>query len=446
LTNFESKALLARLGARGHFWAYCYYMNPEFFEKRRFLKDIAIILNELINGDLLRVSVSLPPRAGKSYLATLLASYTIGKFPEESVMRNSCTATLYNKFSYDVRDIVKSDKFKSVFPEVNLKQDKQAVTGWNVDQAKQVTYFGNGVGGTIIGFGASKLSITDDLYKSHEEALSETINDKTHRWFESAHMSRLEKGCKELDIGTRWHKGDVIGVRMENKDYDKSISISAMIDGETFCEDVKTTEEYIHLRNRTDKFIWVSEYMQQPIDSEGLVFPESELMFYDQKNTNKGYKVAFIDTADKGEDYLSMPIVEYFHESGEGYLIDVLFNLNELHINEDLIIQKCEEHQLDLVVVETNKEGGLFVNNLRQKTKVPIYGQFNSSNKITRILSQSGYIKTIIKFKKEDMTTEYGKFMRQLTTYLRTGNSKHDDAPDSLAGVMSTIRKNFQYD
>ncbi len=440
----NSKDLLIQAGAKKHFLLFCHYYDPDFFQKRSFLKQIALLINDLIEGKINKLSISLPPRAGKSYLASLAAAYCIGRFPEESIMRNSCTATLYNKFSYDVRDIVRSEKFKVIFPDVKLSSDKSAVTGWNVEQAKQVTYFGNGVGGTIIGFGASFMAITDDLYRSHEDALSETINDKTHRWFESAHSSRLEKGCKELDIGTRWHKNDVIGVRIERGDYCKSISIPALIDGKSFCEDVKSTEEYLYLKKITDEFIWVSEYMQEPIDSVGLVFPGSALKTYSERNKNTGYKIAFIDTADKGDDYFSMPIIEWFNEEKKGYLIDVLFNLEELHVNEDLVISKCNEHKLDYMIVETNKEGTLFMNNLRKKTDVTIYGQFNSANKITRILAQSGYIKQMIYFP-ESLNNEYEKFMLQLKSFLRSGNSKHDDAPDSLAGCFATIRRSFGF-
>ena len=76
-------------------------------------------------------------------------------------MRNACTATLYLKFSYDVRNIVKSDKFKEVFPSVQLSDDKANLQGWNTNYAKQVSYFGAGVGGTIIGFGADNIAVTD---------------------------------------------------------------------------------------------------------------------------------------------------------------------------------------------------------------------------------------------------------------------------------------------
>ena len=125
--------------------------------------------------------------------------------------------------------------------------------------------------------GATLAGITDDLYRSHEDALSETISDKIHRWYDSAHKSRLEKKCPEIDIGTRWSKTDVIGSNIEKGYYDRSVIISAIgPDGRTFCEDVKSTEDYEEIRDSVDLFIWESEYQQNPIQLEGVVFDSSK--------------------------------------------------------------------------------------------------------------------------------------------------------------------------
>ena len=146
-------------------------MDHEFFSARPFLKDVAIAFQKVEEGSLKSLSVSMPPRAGKSYITSLFCAWTLGRNPSESIMRNTCTATLYLKFSYDVRAMIKSDKFTDIFPEIRLSDDKKNLQGWNLQQSKQVAFFGAGVGGTIIGFGASKIGITDDLYRGIELSL-----------------------------------------------------------------------------------------------------------------------------------------------------------------------------------------------------------------------------------------------------------------------------------
>ena len=167
---------------RRELWEFCKYYDKEFFESRLFLREIATAFQEIEENKIKSLSVSMPPRAGKSYMSSLFCAWTIGRNPERSVMRNTCTATLYLKFSYDVRNIVKSDKFKQVFPNVQLSDDKANLQGWNTNKAKQVSYFGAGVGGTIIGFGADNIAVTDDLYTGLEQALSDTQNDRIIQW------------------------------------------------------------------------------------------------------------------------------------------------------------------------------------------------------------------------------------------------------------------------
>ena len=170
----EAAIILRKREARNNFWAYCLYMDPKFFAKRPFLKLVAEAFMRVFvaysNNVIYRLAVSMPPRAGKSYITSLFISWMFGHFPEESVMRNTCADPLYNKLSYDTRDIIRSRKYKEVFPEIKLRSDKQNVHGWSLEKARQVSYFGAGVGGTVIGFGASMLDATDALYKSLEDA------------------------------------------------------------------------------------------------------------------------------------------------------------------------------------------------------------------------------------------------------------------------------------
>lgn len=226
-----------------------------------------------------RLAVSMPPRAGKSYISSLFIAWMYGHFPEESVMRNCCSDTLYNKLSYDTRDVVKSRRFKEIFPDIHLKGDKQNVKSWSVEGARQVSYFGGGVGGTVIGFGASMLAMTDDLYKSLEDALSDNNNEKVWSWKQGTHDSRIEGSCCMIDIGTRWSSNDVLGRMEEAGKYNEIIRIAALDENdETFCADVHTTEYYKELRSETDESIWMAEYMQEPFEAKGLLFPKSSLM------------------------------------------------------------------------------------------------------------------------------------------------------------------------
>jgi len=452
LINYDEIKPLLRAGGNQNFWLFCLYYDYEFFCKRKFLKPIALLLQKVIDnyklGIAIQISISLPPRAGKSYLTSLFSAYWLGSFPALSVMRNSCTSTLYQKFSYDTRNVIKSQKFKDLFPNVILSPDKQNLDGWNLTTSKQVGYFGSGVGGTIIGFGAN-LAITDDLYKSMQDALSTNTNASVKLWKESAHDSRKEKNCPEIYIGTRWIQDDIMGNIIESGNLFDSIIIPALIDEQTFCDDVKSTDEYLKIRDNIAKFIWNAEYMQAPMAIEGLVYPNKFKIYKElpQEITNEndkeviinqGWAAMFIDSADKGLDNFSAPIVQIV--GSNIYLKDVIFNTDELITQEEKVRLKAIEHNVRLIVVESNHAGNYFKNRLLQLLpNVDIFGKWNSTNKMGRINVYSGIVSKYLHVP-EVLTPEMYAFLEQCYRIVKVA-TKEDDAPDSITLGFEHLEK-----
>lgn len=455
INSKEGKEVLRR-GAQVNFWAFCCYMDWEFFhDKRRFFKPIALEMQSVVdnyrNGKAIKISVSMPPRAGKSYITSLFACFWLSQFPKLSVMRNACTATLYDKFSYDTRALIRSDKFKEIFPQIELASDKQNLGGWNLSTSKQVGYFGAGVGGSIIGFGAN-LAITDDLYKSMSDALSDTIRDKVKLWKESAHDSRKEKNCPEIYIGTRWTKNDIIGEVMDSGDLQKAIVIPALIDGKSFCEDVKSTEEYLHIKERIDESTWSAEYMQEPLDIKGLLLPKSELKFTDLSKLEAKdfiYRFAVGDPADKGGDKFAIPFI--FVTQNEGglycYVKDVICNKDGIEANTDRICETAKDHLIEHIYIESNGVGLAAVLLLKKKISQNVaLKPFNSSEqKETRILSNYEFIKRHFIFDSNyENNKEYLVFLNDLTSYMKEGTNDHKkDAIDVLCSAAKIIKLKY---
>ncbi len=378
LRKAKASIVLKKREARNDFWAYCLYMDPSFFAKRLFLKKVAEafvrVFQAYSNNLIYRLAVSMPPRAGKSYITSLFISWMFGHFPEESVMRNCCADPLYNKLSYDTRDIVKSRKYKEIFPDIRLKSDKQNVHGWSIEGARQVSYFGAGVGGTIIGFGASMLAITDDLYKSLEDALSDNNNERTWSWFQGTHDSRTEGNCCCIDIGTRWSANDVLG-RLEEfragKYYNEKIRIAALDENDkSFCEDVHTTKYYTDKRAETDDSIWEAEYQQNPIEVKGLLFPKSELKRFklsDIKGRVPDGVIGSTDVADEGNDYLSSPMGPVF--GNDIYITDAIFTKDNIDITEPRLAQLIIDKKCDHIRIESNNGGKSFAKEVSRIVK-----------------------------------------------------------------------------
>lgn len=446
--------------ARREFWSFCLLYDKDFYTRRPFLEKVADAFQQIYEGKIKSLSVSMPPRAGKSYITTLFSAWFLGNRNKESIMRNTCTARLYNKFSYDARAVIRTDKYKLVFPNAELAEDRQDISGWSLKTSKQVAYFGGGVGGTIIGFGASGLAITDDLYKSIDDALSENTNDTVQRWKDSAHDSRCEKDCPKIDIGTRWSMNDVIGTNSEKGNYDLSVVVPALTsEGVSFCEDVKSTEEYIKIKNDIPEEIWDSEYMQQPAELKGVLFQQKDLKrFFKadlmEENEEKVMVnripegvLAYIDVADEGDDSFAMPVGKLFNN--KIFITDILFNNANIDVTLPQSIEMIKRVDANYVRVESNNQGSIVIKMMREELDgekiLPVH---NSANKHTRVLLTYAFIKKHFYFldKSEiEFNSDYYKFMKELFKYMKNGSSAHDDAPDSLSGLAVFCKSFFPH-
>jgi len=436
---YELRQEKAKRLARIDFWAFCLYVNFSFFSKRPVLKLVADAFQRLYEhysvGKVYRLSVSISPRVGKSYITTLFSVWMLGKFPRESVMRNCCTADLRDKFSRDARNIiVESKEYKEVFPKIVLREDSQALKGWTIKDSKQGSYFGAGVDGSIIGYGASMLAITDDLFKSFFDANSDKINSRTWEWKEGTHDSRLEGNCCSIDIGTRWCKDDVIG-RLQDRGnyYNEIIRIPALdSEGNSTCPDVLTTEQYVYMKENTADIIWAAEYMQEPIDAQGLLYKPfqtySDLPAW-VKNNN------YTDTADNGSDYLCS-ICYTVDMAGDIYVTDVVYTDESMETTESYVVNMLKRNSTKHAYIESNNGGRGFARAVQKSVPTTIEWFHQSGNKKSRVISNQTTVERRI-FMPEGWHIRFPLFYNHVSSFKKDFNAnKHDDVADALTGII----------
>jgi len=435
--------------AKDDFWHFCMYMNRPFFSKRKILKQVADAFQQIYNGEIKHLGVSLPPRTGKSLITSYFNTWFLGKKPEESIMRLSCGSDLFRKFSYDVRSFLDSERFRNVFPDVRLSRDRKAIDRWNTNLAKQISFFGGGVGTNIIGFGASGLAVTDDLYTGITDALNPTRNEFIKDWLLGTFDSRLESGCPTIDIGTRWSYDDILGMQEQLGYYDLQIIIPALdANDESFCDDVKTTEEYHELRSKMRDLardhIWDAEYMQQPVAEKGLMFPAKQLNWFHVEELNGKEPdtiMQYSDPADRGADYYAS-VIGYVYKT-DVYIVDVMFSQRDM---TECVIRSCEQakkHKVRTIVAEINMGGSLLEEKIvNEMDGYPCVVECikNTKNKIERINYASSFIRKRFHFRNDDgISGEYKQFMMQVTNYKKNGKNIHDDAPESCVGLQEHI-------
>jgi hypothetical protein len=190
----EARRAKAKEAAQNDFMAYVNYVWPSFINGRHHEK-MARAFERVVQGQCKRLIINMPPRHTKSEFASyLLPSWFLGKFPGKKVIQTSHTAELAVGFGRKVRNLVDSDRYKDLFPDVALQADSKAAGRWATNYAGE--YFAIGVGGAVTGKGADVL-IIDDPHSEQEAALAEInpeIYDKVYEWYTSGPRQRLQPG------------------------------------------------------------------------------------------------------------------------------------------------------------------------------------------------------------------------------------------------------------
>lgn len=171
---------------------------------------ICAALEEVEAGRIQRLIITMPPRHGKSELASRrFPAWFLGKDPYRHLIFATYNDEFATDFGRHVRDTMRSDIYKQVFPLCNLKPGSQASDRIETNEGGIAVFVGRG--GSLTGRGADLL-IIDDPIKDREEADSKTLREKCWGWFTDVAMTRLmTAGAKVVIIMTRWHEDDLVG-------------------------------------------------------------------------------------------------------------------------------------------------------------------------------------------------------------------------------------------
>jgi predicted phage terminase large subunit-like protein len=243
---------------------------------------IADRLEAVERGDIDRLMITLPPRHGKSELASRrFPAWFLGRNPDLSVIAASYNSDLANDFGREVRNIVSSQEYGAVF-QTALAQDSKAANRWHTQTGG--AYVAAGVGTAVTGRGADILLIDDPL-KDREEADSEIRRQRVWDWYTSTAYTRLAPGGRIIVIQTRWHEDDLSGrllAEMKNgKDRWELLSLPAIgSDGMALWPDRYPLPALERIRANIGSRDWSALYQQSPAPEEGLYFKREWMRHY----------------------------------------------------------------------------------------------------------------------------------------------------------------------
>lgn len=189
--------------------------DPDDISKTRFEiaphhRLIAQALKKVRDGSIQRLAISMPPRHGKSELATrLFPGWCIGANPYWQIILAGATAEFAKEeFGRKIRGVMETPMYQQVFPGAGLRGGSKAVDALTTKEGGNIKSIGKG--GQVVGRGAD-LFVIDDPYSGREEAFSPTERRKVRQWFASDVISRMMPGGRIVVIHQRWHEDDLIG-------------------------------------------------------------------------------------------------------------------------------------------------------------------------------------------------------------------------------------------
>lgn len=181
---------------------------------------IARHLEAVERGEITRLMITMPPRHGKSMLASeFFPAWYLGRNPDHYVVTATYAQELADDFGRKVKNQIEDAAFRAVFPGVGLADDSKSAKRFHIEgrdggyehsMSQRGAFYAVGVGGPLTGRGAHLLLI-DDPVKNREDAESEVIRKKTKDWYTSTAYTRLMPGGRIVVIQTRWHEDDLSG-------------------------------------------------------------------------------------------------------------------------------------------------------------------------------------------------------------------------------------------
>lgn len=423
--------------------------------RRRVLKRVVDDLQALCVDDTLDLlAISLPPGSGKTTLALFLLSFLAGRDPNNPILTGSHSNAFIRGCYDEVLRLVDPQGeylWKDVFPGVKVSSTNAKDCRIDFDKRQrfetlEFTSIGTGNAGL---YRAATLLYCDDLVSGIEVALSKDRLDKLWEVYTTdLRQRKIGDHCKELHIATRWSVHDVIGRlerEYENDPRAKFIRIPAMDENDESNFDYAygvgfSTAFYKQQRNIMDNASWRALYMNEPIEREGLIYHPDELRrFFELPKEDPDAVIAICDTKDKGDDYAFLPVAWVY---GQDYYIGDCICDNGLPDKVDIrLTDILVRDKVGVSRFESNNAGRRTAEKVQGLVKerggvTHITTKFSRTNKETRIIVNSAWVKEHCLFKDDSMylrNSDYGRMMNMLCSYTVSGRNKHDDVPDGMA-------------
>lgn len=433
--------------------------------RKHYLRPMVQGFQDVLDGKLRLLTISMPKRAGKSQTGINFVNMLSGKFPDRSTLMEGTGDDLVKSFyngCLEYLTVPNEYLFYDVFPDARLVQTNADTKTANLkSKSRFPTIMCRSIDARQVGLSeATNVLYLDDCVEGREEAKNRQRLDDKWEVISGDIMGRAIEGTPMVFTGTRYSLYDPIGRVQEHAQREgwawRAIEIPALdlvtdesnYEYEREGKKVFTTAYFREQRELLSAEQFESEFQQQPFEAKGLLFNKDELnYFFDlPKDRDPDTIIAVGDTAESGSDSTSMPVAKIY--GSDVYIVDVVFDDSPAEVTKPECAKCLIDNRVASAVFESNNAGQYYARDVDQIIRergysVGIRTKRTISNKQTRIEFASDNIKKNFYFKHPSTYkrgSQYWNFMKEVTTYTRSGKVPHDDAPDSLSLLENEIR------
>ena len=422
-----------------------------YMPRRKQLLPVVQAMQRLSERKIRILGVMAPPGVGKTTIELMFMVMEGLKNPDLSILMGSHSNSFLRGAYEEVGRMLDPKGeylWKDIFPSVQVCKTNAQDMRIDLGKRKRFETFefssiGSGNAGKVR---ASNLLVADDLVPDIESAMSKERMDKLWQQYYTDLMQRMIGDCVQLLVQTPWTLHDPID-RLELTHTDdpqaEFIHLPALDENDESNFDYPyglgfTTEFYRNQRDIMDDASWRALYMTQPIEREGQLYNEDELRRYFELPDRTPDAILFVcDTKDKGTDYCVMPIC--YQYGNDFYCEDVVCDNSNPEIVEARLVSKLLQHKAQMGQFESNSAGGKVAEKVQNEVKdaggiTKITTKYTTSNKETRIIVNSPWLKEHVLFKDNSVIKkdkEYRRMLNFLCGYTMAGKNKHDDVPDA---------------
>src|SRR5262245_1900824 len=174
------------------------------------IEAMAYALSRVLNGEIKRLIITVPPRSLKSICASVaFPAYVLGHDPTRQIICVSYAEKLAGKHANDCRALMRSPLYGRLFPKTRISSAK------DTELEFATTLGGNrlatSVGGTLTGRGGNIIVIDDPM--KPQDAYSEAARESVKDWYSNTLLSRLDDKTKDaiVVVMQRLHLDDLVG-------------------------------------------------------------------------------------------------------------------------------------------------------------------------------------------------------------------------------------------